>query len=233
MESQSNDYRLERWLAVLLSLLFFLPFVARADDIVLANLSYHGDEMPHRDGEAFLALTPECVLVPVKIGVTTVHDDIIDADGESTGKSVSVPALEEGTVLIRGSRLVAGKVTPADPDFVELAPRSWQATIALGSAQSSLYYRCGDEECTLVVETGDVSQDLVTIPIQRRGREINTMDVEHTINFAGDLDHDGKLDLVANVPSHWNGLEMVLFLSSAARPGQLVGRTAELSMTGC
>ena len=233
MESQSNDYRLERWLAVLLSLLFFLPFVARADDIVLANMTYHGEEMPYGDGEEFLALTPACVLVPVKIGVTTVHDDIVDAEGEATGKSVSVPVVDEGTVLMRGAKLVAGKVIPADPDFVELAPRSWQATIALGSAQSSLYYRCDDAECTLVLETGDVSQDLVTIPIVRRGREINTMDVEHTINFAGDLDHDGRLDLVANVPSHWNGFEMTLFLSSAAEPGQLVGRAAELLMTGC
>ena len=25
---EANDYRLERWLAILLSLLFFLPFVA-------------------------------------------------------------------------------------------------------------------------------------------------------------------------------------------------------------
>jgi hypothetical protein len=26
---ESNDYRLERWLAIILSLLFFLPFVVR------------------------------------------------------------------------------------------------------------------------------------------------------------------------------------------------------------
>jgi hypothetical protein len=32
MESKRNDYRLERWIAVILSLLFFLPFVARADE---------------------------------------------------------------------------------------------------------------------------------------------------------------------------------------------------------
>lgn len=31
---EANDYRLERWLAILLSLLFFLPFVARADVFV-------------------------------------------------------------------------------------------------------------------------------------------------------------------------------------------------------
>jgi hypothetical protein len=28
MVMESNDYRLERWLAMLLSLLFFLPFIA-------------------------------------------------------------------------------------------------------------------------------------------------------------------------------------------------------------
>ena len=32
MESQVTDYRLERWIALLLALLFFLPFVAQAQE---------------------------------------------------------------------------------------------------------------------------------------------------------------------------------------------------------
>ena len=29
METETTDYRLERWIALILTLLFFLPFVAR------------------------------------------------------------------------------------------------------------------------------------------------------------------------------------------------------------
>lgn len=32
METQTTNYRLERWIALFLALLFFLPFVARADE---------------------------------------------------------------------------------------------------------------------------------------------------------------------------------------------------------
>jgi len=32
METKINDYRLERWIAIILALLFFLPFVAQAQE---------------------------------------------------------------------------------------------------------------------------------------------------------------------------------------------------------
>jgi hypothetical protein len=49
METESrNDYRLERWIAVILALLFFLPFVARADvrsgNGVAETVSYRGSD---------------------------------------------------------------------------------------------------------------------------------------------------------------------------------------------
>lgn len=154
---ESNDYRLERWLAILLSLLFFLPFVARADDIAFTG-SFHGEDMPYADGEK---------------------------------------------------------------------------TFTLGGAEYEVSYRCGETECALVLASGEISQDLVTIEIVREGREVNTLDVVHVIHFAGDVDHDGRLDLIADLSRHWNESRPTLWLSSAAKDGQLVGMTAELSTTGC
>lgn len=229
---ETNDYRLERWLAVLLSLLFFLPFVAKADDLLLANVSYHGDEMPYRNGEEFLALTGG-VLAPVRIEVRSEHDPIVDNEGEVTGKHVAVPGFDDYTLLVRGKKLNPGKVTLADPDFLELNPGVTRASIILGRTTSHVYYRCNDTHCTFVLETDGVSQDLVTVEIERRGKEIFTGDVSHMINVAGDFDHDGKLDLVMNAATHWNESRPTLFLSSSARPGQLVRKVAELVMTGC
>ena len=39
MESEINNYRLERWIAVILALMFFLPFVANAEESPLPVVS--------------------------------------------------------------------------------------------------------------------------------------------------------------------------------------------------
>ena len=46
--------------------------------------------------------------------------------------------------------------------------------------------------------------------------------------FVGDLDGDGKLDLVLSLPLHYENLRVVLFLSSCAPPGLQIGKVAEI-----
>lgn len=219
---ESNDYRLERWLAILLSLLFFLPFVARADDVAYTG-SFHGEEMPYATGERFLALTEGGVLVPVTIDVEIEEDPIVDNPGERTGKRVSVAGFEE-LFLVRGRNLHPGKVTPAQPDFAELLIPVSKPVFVLGSHEYQLSYRCRAEECTLVLASGELSQDLETVAGD---------DVAHHVSFAGDLDHDGRLDLIVDLSRHYNESRPTLWLSSAAKEGQLVAMTAELPTTGC
>lgn len=232
MEPLQSNYRLERWLAFFLSLLFFLPFVAKADDIVFASDAvYHADEMPYQDGEEFLALARNHVLVPMTIIVKPARD-MFDKDGEATGKQVTLPDGPKA-YLLRGQNLHAGPIVPAKPEFAELLPNVWNATFTLGETPYDVSYRCNDTECTMVLEQGQRSQDLVTIPIEREGKKIITLDVEQHISFAGDLDHDGRLDLIANLARHWNEWRPVLLLSTAAKDGQLVGVAAELTTTGC
>jgi hypothetical protein len=219
---ESNDYRLERWLAILLSLLFFLPFVARADDVAWTG-SFHGEEMPYATGERFLALTEGGVLVPVTIDVEIEEDPIVDNPGERTGKRVSVAGFEE-LFLVRGRNLHPGKVTPARPDFAELLIPVSKPVFVLGPREYQLSYRCLGEECTLVLASGELSQDLETVAGD---------DVAHHVSFAGDLDHDGRLDLIVDLSRHYNESRPTLWLSSAAKEGQLVAMTAELPTTGC
>jgi hypothetical protein len=53
------------------------------------------------------------------------------------------------------------------------------------------------------------------------------------IYWAGDLDGDGKLDLVLDNATHYNVIEFTLFLSSAAQGDELVRRVASFRKGGC
>src|SRR5687767_5148450 len=108
---KEHDYRLERWIAALLFLLFFLPFVASADEILFTDL-FHGDEIKAKSGDNYLALVcnendDRCVLHPVKIQVTPEYHPVVDAEHERTGKRVSATGVET-SYLLRSEHLVAG-----------------------------------------------------------------------------------------------------------------------------
>lgn len=237
-----NDYRLERWIAFVLFLLFFLPFVANADEILYTDL-FHGDEVTAKSGEPFLALVCSatgCVLQPVKISVTQEFDPVVDADHEQTGKRVSAAGVDEHVYLLKSKRLHPGLVKTATPAATDLLPVSKPQPITLGATKSLLHYRCGSApdpegfvDCALVLEANGITQVLATFPALDSGGKVNSLDIEQYVMFAGDLDHDGKLDLLANVSGHWNEWHPALFLSSAAKEGELVGRVAELVATGC
>lgn len=53
------------------------------------------------------------------------------------------------------------------------------------------------------------------------------------IVWAGDLDGDGKLDLLLNVPSHESATDVRLFLSTAAKGDDLVGQVASQYTGSC
>lgn len=242
--SHENGYRLERWIAVILFLLFFLPFVANADEILFTDL-FHGDEIKAKTGESWLALVcnesdDRWMLQPVKIQVTPEFHPVIDAENERSGKRISAAGIEMA-YLLRSNHLSAGPVTSARPAFTDLLPVSKPQTITLGSTKYVLHYRCtsqpdpdGYVDCMLVLDSGGVTQVLATFPAFDEGGKLNSLDVEQYVVFAGDLDHDGKLDLLANISGHWNEWRPALYLSKAARDGELVGMTAELRVTtGC
>ena len=142
--SEERDYRLERIIAAILFLLFFLPFVANADEVLFTDL-FHGDEVKAKSGEHFLALVctgdEDCVLQAVKIDVTTEYDPIVDAEDERTGKRVKAHGVDTA-YLLRSKRLTPGPVTAAHPSGTDLLPISKPQTITLGSTKYVLHYRC-------------------------------------------------------------------------------------------
>ena len=63
---------------------------------------------------------------------------------------------------------------------------------------------------------------------ERICREVEVDGAYFRLLFAGDLDGDGKLDLVLSLPLHYENLRVVLFLSSCAPPGLQMGKAAEI-----
>ena len=59
-------------------------------------------------------------------------------------------------------------------------------------------------------------------------RRTNLDKVDFTLMFAGDIDGDGKLDLVFNLSGEFGELYVALYLSSCALPGQQVRKVAEI-----
>ena len=51
--------------------------------------------------------------------------------------------------------------------------------------------------------------------------------------WAGDLDHDGKVDLLMDVSGHYSSMELRLFLSSRAGPDEVLREVALRSHPGC
>jgi len=51
--------------------------------------------------------------------------------------------------------------------------------------------------------------------------------------WVGDLDEDGKMDLLLNMSRHYNVSNLTLFLSSMAKDGELLHMATQLNSTGC
>jgi hypothetical protein len=232
MEPETTDYRLERWIAIILSLLFFLPFVARGEEILYTS-TYQPEELRTVTGESFLALIAgetTASLEPTTVAVASVRQP------GHEGMLTRLDASDfEDVFLVRGSRLSAGPVVAADP-----APPAGRtrAAFALGATLYEVRCNCsahpdpdGFVDCTLWLEHEGRTQVLLRFPVIYEG-EVET-DVLERVAFAGDLDRDGRLDLIADVSGHWNEWRVALFLSSAAEEGDLVAQVAEFRSNGC
>jgi hypothetical protein len=200
------------------------------------------------DGDGFtLQATP--------VTVTPVHDSMMDRDGEMTGKKVTIAQESTPVLLIQGLKdPAAGTILPA-----RLGPRSWpsdQATAirqnaflfpgqshrlslptdsvrltALGTVEEDPTYRHPQiMNHQLKLYRGDdekaVSQALMTIP------RMGDLGEPHLV-WAGDIDRDGKIDLIYDLTDHYVKTHLALFLSSAARVGELVGLVAEWKWSSC
>lgn len=213
---------------------------------------FHGDEPVARDGETWLALRASgdaASLSSTRLRVQAVEDPLVDEAGQTSGRRVSSvlepdPDAEGAQVVayLRGSGLAAGKVIPARipersqdgglPSYrIEFAGRDYRIrTLCPPLRGDPPVARCA----VLLADAGGVEQALMQADA-RRETDIVLLgdDATPKLLFAGDLDRDGKLDLIFDITDHYNVSRPTLFLSSRARDGELLHAVSTYESVGC
>jgi hypothetical protein len=220
--------------------------------------TFHDGEPVARNGERWLALRVSDGVARLEVStlrVKAVFDVIADAEGEKTGREVGSNDSADVLTYLRGPDLHAGLVTEAVSEYVgtgslpvhrlRLGDRVYRiftrcTDAVVNATHDGMTYRCrielsedgedGDVERgrrqTLVEMTG--SSALSAAPAIGLGDDASP----HPI-FAGDLDRDGRLDLIFETSNHYNFSHPVLFLSGAGEADELLHAVAEHDAVGC
>jgi hypothetical protein len=232
---------------LLASLLTVAPLAAAADGPVtrlIAPGPHHGEEVNVERLGGWLGLHAggdggRARLEAVALAVETVVDEVVDAPGEATGLRVSVaggaPAAPEPLLLLDADLgLHPGWVTEARPAAAGLAVDA-PLRLRLWETPYDLALLSFGDQGHLFLRYRDKVQQLAAFPLHRQPDGALTIgdDAYPALLWAGDLDGDQRLDFVLELSDHYNVSRKVLLLSTAAAPGDLVGRVAEHVASGC
>lgn len=213
------------------TLLLFLLHSQNAQAASMGQIAmpgqYHGDEMPIRPDNDWLGLYTAAgayVWKPVAPSFKHAMDPVLDAPGQETGVEVEV-AGETPILMVRGvSALKPGPVARASSETVRMT---------VGTVES-----LSDGLDLVAVQSDDGSYELRLQDKDGRKQVLCTHDVMYddtvpTLMMVGDLDGDGRVDLLIDTSNHYNLSRVTLFLSSGAGPAEWMAPVATLQTTGC
>ncbi|MBD3278309.1 MAG: hypothetical protein GF388_08420 [Candidatus Aegiribacteria sp.] len=200
--------------------------------LVLASGQFHRDEVIRPGEGGWMGVFTEedrCELRPVELEFLPYHDFVLDSPGDTTGTEVFY-ATDSGNPLFfvwsLNSVFRQGPLPTAAVNTGNLLP---DTTFQLSAE--------GVETCTveatdkgLFVSSGGTPQRISAVYPQSAEWEENRV----SILWAGDLDGDGRMDILLDDLFHYNVyVGYVLYLSSLASPGQLMEEAASFIAVGC
>jgi hypothetical protein len=188
------------------------------------DIVHHGGEAPLDPGSGWLALDVvdgRWHLLPATLRGERAYDDVV---GSNTGVRLHADP-PKALAYLRLPGLVAGKVDTPDMRFRDEV-REMTATTALPLAFKGRTWRLVARRGELLLSEGGSSMSL--------GAVVDPQDIDYTLvlRWAGDLDHDGRLDFIFTSIGK-NADTICVWLSSLAKPGEPVGRAACWTATGC
>jgi hypothetical protein len=220
--------------AIVCSMLISPVFAADIMEVTV----YHEGECSAKSGQVWMGLFPakdkQFELKAATINISLVNDAIIDQDPKlKTGRKVSIPGKVEPLVLVNGvPALKAGKVVTSSVITKERMDIGQTVKLNVGAKESSLSvsgvkkdaeWRTGYK---IILESGGTKQTVY----ERKQVADSSFP---SLLWAGDLDGDGKIDLVMDTTDNYNVRQVTLFLSTKAKPGKLVEQVATHMSTGC
>ena len=215
--------------------------------------SFHGDEPVATDGESWLGLRidgDDAALVATIVRVRPIEDVVLDdPPGQHSGREVTSVQGEAIAMYLRGPRLHAGPIERAQTsaDASQCVASMPEYSLDFRGQRHRITAHCDPEAvarvdgqaqfvCRVVLDTPGRSQVLwATTGYFESGAATPSLgdDASPTLLFAGDLDRDGKLDLILDTTDHYNVRRPTLFLSTQAAPGELLGIAAQFQSVGC
>lgn len=207
---------------------------------------YHGDEIAAEDGATWHALVQDehgsAHLEPRRVGIESVNDPVLDAEDGATGKRVGV-GQDDVLFYVRDLPGVAsGPVATAyagrgDPLSLTGLDREFQL-FDRNAGRLRLDCKGTDvtRDCALLLSHEGRVQALGHWTADASAGESQIMlgsDAWPHLRWAGDIDRDGRLDLLIDMTDHYNVSAPTLFLSTQAKDGELVGAAAVLRSVGC
>lgn len=214
-----------------------LVSAACAADIMEITV-YHEGECSAKSGQVWMGLFPlkdkQFELRPAKINITLVNDQIIDEDPRiKTGRKVTVAGKVEPLVLVGGvPTLKPGKVVTSNVIAKERMDVGQTLKLNVGAKPAVLTVSGIKKDAEIrnsykvVLESGGTKQTVY----ERKQVADSSFP---SLLWAGDLDGDGKIDLVMDTTDNYNVRNLTLFLSGKAKPGKLVEQVATHMSTGC
>ncbi len=191
----------------------------------------HADEVVGKTGQIWFALcSTESGFELVSSRVVVIDSPFV---GDILDSFVRLDSPCDNMILVRGIELRVGPVKSVFSGRQFLKPGQ-SITLTLSNDLSTSYQLYAEgKESRETIE----NYRIVLYCNQRRqtilSRRLLYLDGSPSLLWAGDLDRDGKLDLLMDMTNHYNATELTLFLSSKAGSSGLVRKVASHRTVGC
>lgn len=204
-----------------------VPDTAPIHAIFLLPGDYHADEAPVHPGAGWLALAPigkRWELFPADVTSTRFEDAINDGPGQRTGVRIA-SSRKDAIALLRLPYLAAGPRETADIKIDE-SGLPIEAGKPVNFKFKDVAYRIEVRGKQVFLVKGGQRTPLKDLKVDLEGDE------GARLQWAGDLDGDGELDLLMAY-FHSNGGGSCVFLSSQKAAGFLLKQVACHGGYGC